>query len=359
MKRIIKIALLVLFILMFIGTLVFLFMKSRPKKEVIETISPLITNISKKTVATGSVIPRKEVEIKPKVSGIISEIFVLPGQKIKSGDVIAKIRIIPNMVSINEAESRLERAHNNLNETKTIFERQKKLYAEKVISEAEYEQSLNAYKNSETELNAAENNLQLIKEGVTKNTKNETNTLVKSTIDGTVLDVPVKSGSQVIEANTFNAGTTIASIADMGDMIFQGKVDETEVGKLKKGMPLILTIGAIDNVTFDAILEYIAPKGILENGAIQFDIKANVKLIDSIYIRANYSANADIVLEKRDSVLSIPETVLQFEKEKSFVEVETKKDEFKKVYIKTGLSDGLNIEIIEGISIKDMIKKPK
>lgn len=358
MKKIIKTILFVLVGVLFVGTIVFLYIKSKPKKEVFETQTPVINNIVKKTIATGTVVPRKEIEIKPMVSGIISELYVVPGQKIKKGDLIAKVRIIPQMVELNNAENRVERAKIALNEDKITYDRQKTLYEQKVISEVEYRQALLAYQNSKTEMSAAEDNLQLIKEGVTKRTGSVTNTLIRSTIDGMILDVPVKEGNSVIEANNFNAGTTIAFVADMAEMIFQGKVDETEVGRLKKGMPLILTIGAIDKVTFNATLEYVAPKGQLENGAIQFEVKAKIALNDSIFVRAGYSANADIVLEKRDSVLTLPEALLQFQHDSAFVEVETKPQVFEKRFIKTGISDGLNIEILSGVAKTDKVKKP-
>lgn len=358
MKKIIKTILFVLVGVLFVGTIVFLYIKSKPKKEVFETQTPVINNIVKKTIATGTVVPRKEIEIKPMVSGIIAELYVVPGQKIKKGDLIAKVRIIPQMVELNNAENRVERAKTALNEDKITYDRQKSLYEQKVISEVEYRQALLAYQNSKTEMSTAEDNLQLIKEGVTKRTGSVTNTLIRSTIDGMILDVPVKEGNSVIEANNFNAGTTIAFVADMAEMIFQGKVDETEVGRLKKGMPLILTIGAIDKATFKATLEYVAPKGQLENGAIQFEVKAKIALNDSFFVRAGYSANADIVLEKRDSVLTLPEALLQFQHDSAFVEVETKPQVFEKRFIKTGISDGLNIEILSGVAKIDKVKKP-
>jgi len=358
MKKIFKTIILVLVAVVFVGTIVFLYIKSKPKKEVFETQTPTVNNIVKKTIATGTVVPRKEIEIKPMVSGIIAELYVVPGQKIKKGDLIAKVRIIPQMVELNNAENRVERAKIALNEDKITFDRQKGLYEQKVISEVEYRQALLAYQNSKTEMSTAEDNLQLIKEGVTKRTGSVTNTLIRSTIDGMILDVPVKEGNSVIEANNFNAGTTIAFVADMGEMIFQGKVDETEVGRLKKGMPLILTIGAIDKATFNASLEYVAPKGQLENGAIQFEVKAKIALKDSFFVRAGYSANADIVLEKRDSVLTVPEALLQFQHDSAFVEVETKPQFFEKRFLKTGISDGLNIEILTGVVKTDKLKKP-
>jgi len=357
MKKIFRISLLVIFLALFVATFAYLYSKSRKKPVVYELKSPVVTNIIKKTVATGSVVPRKEVAIKPQVSGIIDELYVEAGNKIKKGDLIAKIRIIPNMVELNNAESRLKKAQITLDDAKSVYDRQKKVYDQGVIPQADFQQYQLNYKNALEELEAAENNLQLVREGVSKKLGNTTNTLIRSTINGMVLEVPVEVGNSVIEANNFNEGTTIATVADMGEMIFKGKVDETEVGKLKMGMPILLRIGAIDNEQFDANLEYIAPKGKEENGAIQFEVRAAVKLKDKIFIRANYSANADIVLERADSVLSIEESLVKFDKDSAYVEVETKTPQaFEKRYIKTGLSDGINIQVISGITKRDKIK---
>jgi HlyD family secretion protein len=358
MKKIFKISLLVILIILFVGTFVFLYNKSKKKPVIFETKQAQVTNIVKKTMATGSVVPRKEIEIKPQVSGIIQEIYIVAGQKVKKGDLIAKVRIIPNMIELNNAEGRLKRAKIAIDDAKSVYDRQKKVYDQGVIAEGDFQQYRLAYKNAEAELDAAESNLQLIKEGVAKDAGKSTNTLIKSTIDGMVLDVPVEVGNSVIEANTFNAGTTIATVADMGEMIFKGKVDETEVGKIKPGMKLVLSIGAIEKETFDAVLEYIAPKGKEENGAIQFEIKAAVKLKNNQFIRAGYSANADIVLDRRDSVLAVDESLLQFQHDSAFVEVKVDSQKFIKKFVKTGLSDGINIEILKGISKKDKIKIP-
>ncbi len=361
MKKFLKIFLLVVFIGAILGTMFFLYKKSKKKPVIYETKTPFVTNVIKKTVATGSIVPRKEIEIKPRVSGIIEEIYIEPGDFVKSGDLIAKVKIIPDMERLNEAESRLNRAKINYEQTKIDFDRQKKVFDEGVIPEADFQKYRLEFRTAQEELDAAENNLQLIKEGVTKKLGRVTNTLIRSTISGMVLDVPVEEGNSVIETNNFNAGTTIASVADMGEMIFKGKVDETEVGKIKTGMDLILSIGAIEDETFNAKLEYIAPKGVEENGAIQFEIKADVKLKKNNFIRAGYSANADIVLERKDSVMVIPESLLIFEKDNdsSYVEVETKPQIFEKRFVTTGLSDGINIEVLSGLTKEDKIKAGK
>ena len=356
MKLFFKIFTLILILILFGGTLVFLYNKSQKKPIIFETRSPFITNIIKKTVATGSIVPRKEIEIKPHISGILEEIFVEPGDKVKKDALIARIRVIPNMISLNNADARLNLARINLEDTKRELDRRYKLYEKKIISISKYQEYEMAYNSAMEELDAAGDNLQLIKAGVTKKPGEETNTLIRSTIAGMILDIPVKEGKSVIETNNFNAGTTIAFIADMMEMIFKGKVDESEVGKIKTGMDLTLSVGAVEKEKFDAILEYISPKGVEEEGAIQFEIRAKMKLKKSHFIRAGYSANADIVLEKKDSVLAINESLLQFEGGRVFVEVENRPRQFEKRYIEVGLSDGINIEIVKGLSKKDKVK---
>lgn len=356
MKRILRISLISITILIFISTIAFLYMKSEEKPKIYNTEKPFVGNIVKKTVATGSVVPRKEIEIKPQVSGIIETIYVVPGKLIHKGDLIAKVTIIPDMLSLNNAESRLKQAGLKLEDIELVYNRQKELYQKGVIAKAEFQKNENEFNIVKEEVESAENNLALIKEGAIKKAGKATNTLIRSTIDGMILDVPVEEGNSVIESNTFNSGTTIAIVADMNDIIFKGKVDETEVGKIKQGMELMLKIGAIENDTFYASLEYIAPKGVEENGAIQFEIKADVKLKSSQFIRAGYSANADIVLDKRDNVMIVKESLITFKDDSAFVEVETSPQVFKKINIKTGLSDGINIEVLEGLDTNTILK---
>lgn len=359
MKKGLTIGLLIVFVAVMIGGMFYLYNKSKKKDVVYEVKTPSIENIVKKTVATGKVIPRKEIAIKPQVSGIIEELYVEPGNKVKKGDLLAKVKIIPDMVSLNSAESRLNKAKLQLEDAKLVYDRQKKVYEEGVIPEAEFQKYRIDYTAAIEEVEAAENNLALIKDGITKKSGEITNTLIRSTIQGMVLDVPVEVGTSVIQTNTFNEGTTIASIADMGEMIFEGKIDETEVGKIKEGMKLELTIGAIEDETFDAELEYVSPKGVEENGAVQFEIKAKVKLSDQNFIRAGYSANANIVLDRRDSVIVVSESLIKFDNENKdsiYVEVETAPQVFEKRYIKTGLSDGINIEVLDGLSVEDKLK---
>lgn len=356
MKTAFKILIGVLIVVVFGGTIVYLYQKSVAKPVVFETTTAAKTDIIKKTVATGKIVPRKEIEIKPQVSGIIEDLYVEPGDKVRRGDMIAKVRIIPNMVSLNEAESRLNRARIAKEDAQRNYDRQKALFDNRVIAEADLQKYQTELSTAGESVEAAENNLQLIREGITKKSGQTGNTIIRSTIEGMVLEVPVEIGNSVIESNTFNAGTTIATVADMGEMIFKGKVDESEVGKLHQGMELILTIGAIDTEKFTAKLEHISPKGVEENGAIQFEIRAAVELQKDQFIRAGYSANADIVLEKKEKVLAIQESLLKFSEDTAWVEIETTPQTFEKRIVKTGLSDGLNVEVLSGLTEKDKIK---
>lgn len=359
-KRIFKILGLVIILGIFVWTIYYLYEKSQTPPEVFVTKASFDTTIVKKTVATGSIIPRKEVNMKSRVSGVIDKFYVVAGQEIKEGDIIARVKIIPNMASLQSAETRVSQAKISFENAKVEYDRNKNLFEQGVIAKADYMPSELKYKSADLEVKAAEDNLQIMKEGVSKSMETASNTIVKSTITGMVLDVPIKEGSSVIESNTFNEGTTIAIVANMGEMIFEGKVDESEVGKIQLGMPLVLTVGAIENETFNANLEYIAPKGVAENGAIQFLIRAAVgKQTNKNFLRAAYSASADIILAKKEKALVIPESVLQFDKDKPYVEREKAPGQFERVNIKTGISDGINIEVTDGLKKGDKLKMPQ
>ncbi|MEG2514509.1 MAG: efflux RND transporter periplasmic adaptor subunit, partial [Bacteroidaceae bacterium] len=321
MKKYIKIALIVVVVAIFIGTFVFLYVKSQPKELVFELIKPEIADIEKSTVATGKVEPRDEILIKPQISGIVAEVYKLAGQPIKKGEVIAKVKVIPEMGQLNSAESRVRLSEINYNQAKQEFARMKQLFQDKLISKEEYEKSELAMKQTKEEKENAKDNLDIVKDGITKKSASYSNTMIRSTIDGLILDVPVKAGNSVIMSNTFNDGTTIATVANMNDLIFKGKIDETEVGRIHEGMPIKLTIGALQNVKFNAVLEYISPKGVEENGANLFEIKAAITVPDSVQIRSGYSANAEIVLAKANKTLTIPESTVSFSGDSSFVYV--------------------------------------
>jgi HlyD family secretion protein len=358
MKTVIRLGILAIVLGVFGYTMYFLYQKNEAPDTMFHTETAYTSNILVKTVATGSVVPRQEILIKPVVSGIIDKIYLEAGEMVKKGDVIARVKIIPDMVNLNNAENRVERAKIDLDNTKIEHDRNEKLFKDAVISYAEFQPFELRLKNARLELTAAQDNLAIIKEGVSKTSKSASNTLVKSTITGMVLDVPVKEGNQVIEANTFNEGTTIASVANMADMIFQGNLDESEVGKVKENMDLILTIGALQDLSLGAKLEYIAPKGVEENGAIQFEIKAkiNPEDLNANFIRSGYSANASIVLDRADSVMVIKEGLVEYTADSAYVYVETKPQVFEKRNITVGLSDGIQVEVKSGITADDKLR---
>lgn len=358
MRRIVPIALGVVLLVLFAGTLIFLYKKSQADPVVFETEKPFVATIIKKTVATGSLVPRREVVIKPRVSGVVDKLFVEAGAKIKSGQDIARIKIIPNVVSLNQAEAAVDAARINFENARREVARYQTLLKQQLISEVEFARYQLDFNLRQQELQSASSNLQLVKSGAARGAGKVSN-LVSSTVDGMVIDVPVKEGASVTETNNFNEGTTIAVVADMGDMIFQGKVDESEVGKIKVGMPLEIVVGAIEKQKVVGKLEYIAPKGVDVDGAIQFEIKAAIAPVSDVFIRAGYSANADIVLDKRVDVLAINESLLQFEKDgKPFVEVEVAEQKFEKRPVETGVSDGVQIEVLKGVDTNTAIKKP-
>ncbi len=355
MKRILVIFFVLLLLGMFGYVGYYLFSKSQQDPVVYETSKPYKTDIIVKTVANGSVEPRREVTLKPQISGIIDELFVEAGQKVKKGQKIARIKIIPDDVNLSNAESTVNKARIAMEQAKLEYDRRKKLYEAKAISDVEFQQFLFQYEQSREDYENALNTVQLIKEGISSRSK-QTTTIVLATVDGMVLDVPVKVGTQVIQSNNFNEGTTVAIIADMSDLIFKGNIDESEVGKIKVGMPLRITIGAIEGRTFDATLEYISPKGVTDQGTIKFEIKAAMTQPEDVFIRAGMSSNADIILEKRDSVLALLERDLVMANDTTYVEVETTPQKFEKRVIKTGLSDGINIEVLEGVDTSAVIK---
>ena len=359
MKKYLKIVLLVIVAIILVGTFVFLYQKSRPKVVVYETLKPEVTDLQKTTVATGKVEPRDEILIKPQISGIIDEVYKEAGQAVRKGEVIAKVKGIPELGQLNSAESRVRLAEINATQAETDFSRVKKLYEDQLISREEYEKSEVALKQAREERQTAKDNLEIVKEGITKNSASFSSTLIRSTIDGLILDVPIKVGNSVIMSNTFNDGTTIATVANMNDMIFRGNIDETEVGRIHEQMPIKLTIGALQNLTFNAILEYISPKGVETNGANQFEIKAAITVPDSVTIRSGYSANAEMELQRADNVLAVPESTLEFSGDSAFVYVLTDSvplQKFVRRAVKTGISDGIKMEIKQGVSAGELVR---
>ncbi len=358
MKKVLGIVFGIVFLLLVVGTGVFLYKRSQKKPVVFSTSPPVRTDIVQKTVATGSVVPREEVAIKPLVPGIVEELYVEEGQMIERGALVAKVRVIPDMGRLSDAESRVNRAKIALTDAEREHQRQKSLAEEGTVARADLDRAEIALAQAREELEGAQNAYDIVQSGTSARVAKSATTLVRATISGMVLEVPVEVGNSVIQANNFNEGTTIAAVADMSDMIFEGKVDESEVGKIRPGMELVLTIGALPDQKIRATLEHIAPKGKEENGAIQFAIRAAVETRDDLFLRANYSANADIVLDKRDQVLAIDEALLQFDGDKPYVEVEVRPQEFERRDVVTGLSDGIQIEIVSGLTESDQVKNP-
>lgn len=362
MKKHLKFIIAATIALIFVGTFVFLYMKSQPKPVTYDEFTPRFTDINKKTIITGKIEPRDEVNIKPQISGIITEIMKQAGETVQAGEVIAKVQVIPDMGQLSAAESRLRLAEINLRQAKVDFEREKNLYDKQLVSTEEYDKTRQELNRAKEEKNAAADALEIVRDGVSSSNARASSTLIRSTISGIILDIPVKVGNSVILANTFNDGTTIASVANMNNLIFRGNIDETEVGSLHTGMPMTITIGALHSLRFDASLEYISPKAVENNGANQFEIKASVTVPEGNRIRSGYSANAEIVLEGAKNVLTVPESAIEFSGSEAFVYV-IKGDGDNKTYerrkVVTGLSDGINMEIKKGITAKDRIRGPQ
>ena len=362
MKKYSKLIIAAIIALIFIGTFVFLWQKSQPKEIVYNEFTPKTEDIQKTTIITGKIEPRNEVNVKPQISGIITEILKEAGQYVQQGEVIAKVKVIPDMGQLSSAESRVRLAEINLRQAQTDYNREENLYNQKLVSDDEFDKVKQTLKQAKEEKSAAEDALQVVRDGVSKSNASASSTLIRSTISGVILDIPVKVGNSVILSNTFNDGTTIASVANMNDLIFRGNIDETEVGQLVSGMPMKITIGALQDLKFDANLEYISPKATESNGANQFEIKAAVKLAEGGKIRSGYSANAEIVLASVEKALCIPESAIEFSGDSTFVYIikgDGKQKSYERTQVVTGLSNGVNIEIKEGLTAKDKVRGPQ
>ena len=363
MKRYFKYIMMALAAVVFIGTFVFVYIKSQPKPVEYNEFEPKQMDIRKTTVVTGKIEPRNEVNVKPQISGIITEILKEAGQKVEAGEVIAKVKVIPDMSSLSAAQARIRLAGINERQARTDFEREKALFDKGLVSADEYDKIAQALRQAREESAAAQDNLEVVRDGVSKTNASASSTLIRSTVTGLILDIPVKVGNSVILANTFNDGTTIATVANMNDLIFRGNIDETEVGRLTTGMTMKITIGALQDLKFDARLEYISPKATDQNGANQFEIKAAVNLpTSSEQIRSGYSANAEIVLAEARGVLSVPESAIEFSGNETFVYVvkgSGKEKTYERRKVTTGLSDGINIEIRSGLKKGETVRGPK
>ena len=355
MKNFKKYLIFALIALVILGTFSYLWRKSRPVEIRYESLEAVIGDIARTAVVTGKIIPRNEVNIKPQISGIISELYKEAGQQVAEGEIIAKVKVIPEMSSLSSAQSRVRLAELTLNQANTDYNREKDLYDKQLVSAEEFEKYTQTLAQAKEEYAAAQESLEVIRDGVSRRNASSSSTLIRSTISGLILDIPVKVGNTVTLSNTFNDGTTIATVANMNDLIFDGNVDETEVGRLVEGMPVIIRIGALQDVKFDAFLEYISPKAASANGANQFEIKAAVKVPENVMIRSGYSANAEIEMERVDHVLTIPESAIEFKDDSAYVYVGGPKV-YTRTGIRTGLSDGVNIQVLSGLKEGDKVR---
>lgn len=362
MKKYLKFIVAGVIALVFIGTFVFLWMQSRPKTVEYEVCTPKVMDLRKTTIVTGKIEPRNEVNVKPQISGIITEIMKEAGQMVQAGEIIAKVKVIPDMGQLSNAQARVRLAQINLKQAETNYQREKALFDKGLVSADEFDKVRQAYNQAREERQAADDNLEVVRDGVSSGNANTSSTLIRSTISGLILDVPVKVGNTVILSNTFNDGTTIATVANMNDLIFRGNIDETEVGSLVAGMPMKITIGALQNEKLQASLEYISPKAVESNGANQFELKAAITGLGTTRIRSGYSANAEIVLAEAKGVMTVPESCIEFVGNDTFVYL-VKGDAQQPVYqrrqVSVGLSDGINIEIKKGLTRKDSVRGPK
>ena len=362
MKKYRKLIVAVIVAVIFIGTFVFLYQKSQPTPVVYSEFTPEVKDIQKTTVITGKIEPRNEITVKPQISGIITELYKEAGDMVQQGEVIAKVKVIPDMGQLSSAEARVRLADINLKQAQVDFSREESLYKQKLVSADEFDKIKQTLRQAKEEVVAAQDALDVVRNGVSKSNASASSTLIRSTITGLILDVPVKVGNTVVLSNTFNDGTTIATVANMNDLIFRGNIDETEVGRLVEGMPMKITIGALQDLSFEANLEYVSPKAVESNGANQFEVKAAVHVIKGGKIRSGYSAKAEIVLAKANKVLSIPESAIEFSGDSTFVDIvkgEGEKKTYDRRAVTTGLSDGVNIEIKKGITAKDKVRGPQ
>ena len=362
MKKYSKLIVAAIVAVIFIGTFVFLYQKSQPTPVVYSEFTPEVKDIQKTTVITGKIEPRNEITVKPQISGIITDLYKEAGEMVQEGEVIAKVKVIPDMGQLSSAEARVRLADINLKQAQVDFSREEALYKQKLVSADEYDKIKQTLKQAKEEVVAAQDALDVVRNGVSKSNASASSTLIRSTITGLILDVPVKVGNTVVLSNTFNDGTTIATVANMNDLIFRGNIDETEVGRLVEGMPMKITIGALQVLSFEANLEYVSPKAVESNGANQFEVKAAVHVMKSGKIRSGYSANAEIVLAKASKVLSIPESAIEFSGDSTFVYIvkgEGEKKTYDRRAVTTGLSDGVSIEIKKGITAKDKVRGPQ
>lgn len=363
MKRTGTLITLIIILILFVGSMYYLYQKNQSDPTVYETENPAKTDIIDRTVATGHINPREEIEIKPNINGIIDTIYVEAGDMVRAGDLIAKLRVVPQIENLANSRNRISDAQITLNNAEKVYNRQKALFDKGVISADEFDQTQTNYEMAQQSLLAAKETYEIIRTGSSQHLGSTTNTNIRATISGMVLDVPVEIGNQVMEASNFNEGTTVASLANVNNMIFEGKIDESEVGRISVGLPLKITVGAIENKIFDATLYYISPKALKDEGggdgsAVQFEIKGRLENKDSTFIRAGLSANASVILDQANDVLAIKEALVQFDNQTSapYVEIQTGEKEFERRDIELGISDGIMVQVVKGLSESDKVK---
>lgn len=359
MKKALRYIMFAVIAIVLVGTFVFLYKKSRPQEVRYTELTASVGSVDRTTVITGKIVPRNEVNIKPQINGIIDVLYKEAGQVVNKDEVIARLKVIPDMNSLSSAQSRVRLSEINLKQAQTNYEREKALFDRNMVSAEEMDKVTQALAQAKEERAGAQDALEVIRDGVSSANATSSSTLVRSTVTGLILNVPVKVGNSVIQANTMNDGTTVATVADMNDLIFDGNIDETEVGALYEGMPLKITIGALQDYTLDATLEYISPKATESNGSNLFEVKAAVKVLSDKMIRSGYSANAEIVLERVENVLTIPESALEFVGDDSYVYVKDGENKYSRRKITTGLSDGVNIQVNSGLNDGDVVRGPK
>ncbi len=363
MKRTGTVIILLFILILFVGSMYYLYQKNHKDPTVYKTENPTRGDIIEQTVATGNIKPREEILIKPNINGIIDTIFVEAGDIVQTGDLLAKLRVVPQVENLASSKNAITDAKIALDNQEKVYHRQKALFEKGVISANDFDDAQMRYDQAKQNYASAQETYEIIKTGSAKSLGSTTNTNIRATISGMVLDVPIEIGNQVMEASNFNEGTTIASLANVNNMIFLGKIDESEVGKIQAGLPLKITVGAIENKTFDASLYYIAPKAddsedTGDGSVVQFEIKGRLQNQDSTFIRSGLSANAAIILDQAKDVLTLKESLIQFDPQTNtpFVEVKTGPQEFERRDIKLGLSDGIRVEIKEGLSEEDAVK---
>ena len=358
MKKFGKIFLIVAVVALILGTFAYLFKRSQPQAVQYQELVAETGSVVRSTVVTGKIQPRDEVNVKPQISGIVAEVYKEAGQMVQQNEVIAKLKVIPDMNQLSSAQSRVRLAELNLRQAETNHKREKELWDKQLVSAEEYEKVLQALNQATEEYTIAQETLEIVRDGVSSSNKSGSTTLIRSTISGLILDVPVKVGNSVINSNTFNDGTTIATVANMDDLIFDGNIDETEVGRIHIGLPVRISVGALQDLSFDAALEYIAPKATESNGSNLFEIKASVKVPSDVTIRSGYSANAEIVLDQANDVVTLPESAIQYDGDQTYVFVPEGTDYVRRDVV-TGLSDGVKIEIREGIAPGEKVRGPQ